>query len=254
MATLLLKFVDVYQKVGKFLGQQAPSAAEIVEHKNLVYRGYRRFLMPMDLSTNPPRIHKWKFLELTTTLSTESGTDTYKLPLGFSSFVTPFTYTTPITCNPVQKPLSFVLEYQSKHTGTGYPMYFALKSGDYNNLTGQQYEVVFAPIPSGTFNYYYTYAFTPPSPVNDDDVFVGDELVGEAIMECSLAVAELEKDDGQSNAHAKEAERIIQQLIGRDKQTGLVRDLGQMTNGKSNGVTIYNTIFDQNGTQVLPAP
>lgn len=250
MATLKLSYKTVWTKVGEFIGiSSLTDTAEITKCKNIVLRGYRRFLMPTDLSNG--KNYHWKFLEKTTTLSTESGTDTYKLPLGFSSFVTPFTHTTPISTNPVQKPLSFILEWKSAHTGTGYPQWFALKSGAYDNLTGQQYEVIFAPTPNGTFDYYYAYIFTPPAPENDDDVFVGDDLASEAILECALAAADLQENDAVG-VHVQEAERLTQQLIGSDKRTGLVRDLGMMTNGKSQSVTIYNTILNQAGTQVLP--
>lgn len=251
MANLKLSFHDCYTKVGEFWGIPSLSdAADITKMKNIVYRGYRRFLMPQDLSQNPPRSYKWKFLEKTTTFSTQTDIDTYKLPLGFSSFVTTFTYITPTSYNPNQKPLDFIYDYKSKHTGTGYPLYFALKSGDYDNITGQQYEVIFAPTPNGTFNYYYTFIFTPPKPVNDDDVFVGDDLASEAIMECALAVAELEKDD-TIGVHSQEAEKLVQQLIGKDKQDGLVPNLGSM-NGGPDLYTRHAKIYDQNGTQILP--
>jgi hypothetical protein len=254
MANLKLSYKNVYEKVGEFLGiPTLTDAADITKCKELVKRGYRKFLFPFDLGYKPPKTHRWKFLEKTSTLSTESGTDTYKLPLGFSSFIKTFTYTTPISCNPVQKPLSFIYDWKSKITGTGYPNYFALKNGAYDNLTGQQYEVVFAPAPSATLNYYYTYIFTPPAPENDDDVFVGDDLVSEAILECALAATDLQENDN-IGVHAQEAERLVQQLIGKDKSDGLVSYLGMMTNCKSQSVTIYNTILDQNGTQVLPAP
>lgn len=251
MANLKLSYKNVYDKVGEFMGQPSPSAAEIVKHKSIVLRGYRRFLAPLDLSTQPPKVHKWKFLEKTTTLSTQADEDTYKLPLGFSSFITTFVYTTPISFNPVQKPLSFIYEYKSKHRGTGYPQYFALKAGAYDNITGQNYEVIFAPTPSATLNYYYVYTFTPPQPVNDDDVFVGNELASECILECALAVAEVEKND-IIGVHNQMAEKLTQQLIGTDKQTGLVPNLGQMRNGRRDIYVRSAILYDQNGLQILP--
>lgn len=249
MADLKLTYENIYDKVGEFMGQSSPSAAEIVKHKNITLRGYRRFLMPLDLSSG--KVHRWKFLEKTTTLSTQEDKDTYKLPAGFSSFVTTFTHTTPTTWNPAQKPLSFIYGRKSQTTGTGYPVYFALKDGDYDTINGQRYEVVFSPTPSGSFDYYYTYIFTPAAPVNDDDVFVGDAMVSEAIMQSAIAVAELEKDK-VIGVHAQEAERLTQMLIGKDKRDGLVPNLGLMTNGKA-GITVsYSEVLDQDGTRILP--
>ncbi len=257
MANLKLSYLEVYTKVGEFIGiPSLTDAADITKAKDIVKRGYRKFLMPNDISTrtslNPVGdTYRWKFLEKTTTLSVVADTDTYKLPLGFSSFVTPFTHTTPLSWNPTQRSLSFIYEQKSQTTGTGYPRYFALKDGDYDVITGQQYEVMFEPMPSASLTYYYTYIYTPPAPVEDDDVFVGDDLTSEAILECALAVAELQVKD-KIGIHNQEAERLTQMLIGKDKSDALVPYLGQMTDGKISEIVRSATIYNQSGTQILP--
>ncbi|MCJ7828709.1 MAG: hypothetical protein MUP81_03090, partial [Dehalococcoidia bacterium] len=163
----------------------------------------------------------------TTTLSVEANKDTYKLPLGFSSLVIPFTFITPLSYNPEQKPLSFIYLQKSITTGSGYPRYFALKTGAYNPIVGQQDEVVFNPTPSGTWSYYYTYVHTPPPLVNDDDVFVGDDFASECILETCLAVAQSQEDDTVGH-HAQEAERLIQAAIGEDSRNYMTPNLGSM--------------------------
>lgn len=258
MATLKLSYQDVYSKIGEYLGiGSAPSGTDLIEVQNITKRGYRRFLMPIDLSNGI--VYRWKFLERTTTLSLQADEDTYKLPMGFSSFVNPdmpFTHITPTGWNPVQRPLSFIYERKSQTTGTGYPRYFALQTGDYDTINGQQYAVVFEPVPSTTINYYYTFIFTPPALVNANDVFIGDDLASEAILECCLAVAENNKYDSpeQRNPeiHAKEAEKLVQSLIGADKQASLVPNLGQITNGARFDYVRNAVIYDSNGNQVLP--
>lgn len=257
MATLRLNYKDVWTKVSEFLGLgSSPTGTNLTKCKDIVLRAYRKFLMPIDSSTvsqaNPGgKIHRWKFLELTTTLSTAADIDTYNLPKGFSSFVTTFTHTTPTTWNPVQKPLSFIYEQKSRTTGTGYPVYFAIKNGDYDVVAGQQYEVVFSPTPNGTYNYYYTFIFMPQKPVNDEDLFVGDELTSEVILECALAVAELQEDE-KAGFHNQEADRLLQALIGKDKQDGLVPYLGQISQGPSNVYAVYSELYDADGNRVLP--
>jgi len=250
MANLKLSFSDCYNEVGRYLGiASLTDADDITKCKDIVYRGYRQFLFSIDTSTGG--VHRWKFLEKTTTMSVEADVDTYKLPVGFSSFILTFTCTTPIAINPIQKSLSFIYGQKSQSSGTGYPNYFALKSGDYDEINGQQYEVVFYPTPSSAITYYYTYIITPPKPVNDNDVFVGDDLCSEAIMESCLAVAELRKADKQG-VHYTEAERLIQALIGKDKSDSAVMNLGQMTNGKQIGYFFHPKVLDQNGTQIYP--
>lgn len=251
MANLRLNFEDAYSEIGKYLGQQTLSAADTIICKDIVKRGYRQFLCPLDLSTG--KLHCWKFLEKTTTLSTTADEDTYKLPVGFSSFEKPFTYTTPISINPTQMSLTLIYEKKSKQTGSGYPRYFALKTGDYDEINGQRWEVVFWPPPNGTYNYYYTYTYTPPAPVNDDDIFVGGELASEAILECCLSVAEIRKTD-KEGVHTKRADRLVQQLIGMDKRASLTPYLGQMADGGAIDYVRSSVIYDSEGTQVLPEP
>jgi hypothetical protein len=253
--SLKLTYSDVYQAVAEYLGLgTSPSGSNLTKVQSLTKRGYRRFLMPIDSSNGTS--YKWKFLERTTTLSTQADEDTYNLPAGFSSFVTTFTYTTPVSYNPVQKDLAWIYEHKSTNTGTGYPRYFALQSGDYDQINGQLYKVVFWPTPSGTYNYYYTYNFTPPDLTNNNDVFVGDDLASEAIMECCLAAAEFNKYDSPNtpnpNVHGAEAEKLVQFLIGKDKKDRHVPNLGQITSGKVIKYINTNTIYDQNGDQLLP--
>ena len=252
MLSLKLTFKEVYTKIGEYLGiPTLTDAADITNCKELVYRGYRRFLMPLDKSTG--KTYRWSFLQRTTTLATQSGIDTYKLPAGFSGFVTPFTHTTPVSYNPIQKPLDFVYLQKSLTTGSGYPRYFAVKTGDYDSLTGQTDEVVFSPIPSSICNYYYTYLVTPLPPIKDDDYFVGGELASEVILQCALAAAELFEKDGKSGEirglHAQEAEKILQQQIGEDKRQSQVSNIGQMA--KDVNITRSATIY-KDGIQVIP--
>jgi hypothetical protein len=251
-------YSDVYAKLAEYLGLgSSPTGTDLTKVQDLTLRGYRRFLMPIDMSSG--KVHIWKFLERTTTMSLQANEDTYKLPLGFSTFVSPncpFTYTTPLSLNPVQKPVSYIYEQKSKSTGTGYPLYFCLKTGDYDTINGQQYEVVFFPTPNSTLNYYYTYIFTPPAPVNAKDVFIGDDIYSEAILESCLAVAEFNKYDSPNTPnpkiHAEEAERLIQALIGKDKQSRLIPNMGQITDGVLDRYTRSAIIYDSDGNQILP--
>jgi hypothetical protein len=254
-SNLKLTYKEVWTKVGDYLGiPNLVDTADIERCKQLVLRGYRRFLMPIDSSTG--RTYRWAFLQRTTTLDTAVNVDTYKLPVGFSALITPFTHTVPVSYNPVQKPLDFIYVQKSLSTGTGYPRWFAIKTGDYNTLTGQTDEVVFFPPPSAVLHYYYTYVMTPNAPVNDNDYFIGCELASEVILECSLAAAEtFEKDGvtGQSQGlHEAMADRMLQQEIGEDKRQSQVGNLGQMKSGKTDFDIIRTSTVYLDSTQVIP--
>ena len=171
MATLKLSYSDVYLALAKYLGiLGTPTGSDLTRVQDLTKRGYRKFLMPIDMSNGTT--YRWKFLENTTTLSLQSDTEIYKLPIGFSSFANPdmpFAHTTAISWNPVQRSVSFIYERKSQVTTTGYPQYFALLTGDFDSINGQQYQVIFQPTPSVTINYFYTYIFTPPSTKSEYD-------------------------------------------------------------------------------------
>ncbi len=258
MASLKLTYSDVWGKLGEYLGiTSSPSGSDLTKVKDLTKRGYRKFLMPIDMSNGT--VYRWKFLEKTTTLSLQSDVEEYDLPIGFSSFANPdmpFAHTTNVSWNPVQRSVSYIYERKSQLTTSGYPQYFALKTGDFDSINGQGYRVIFQPTPSTTINYYYTYLFMPPAPEEDDDVFIGDDLTSEAILECCLAVAENNKYDSPNarnpEIHAKEAERLVQAMIGKDKQDRLVPDMGMITDGKVSSHVRSATVFNSSGTQILP--
>ena len=104
---------------------------------------------------------------------------------------------------------------------TGFPHYYALRTAPYTKEIGTTYEVVFFETPNDNYRLNYSYVFRPPKPVDDDDVFVGGDEASETILECCLAIAEIEYDD-TIGIHNQVADRLIQQLIQDD--TVLVAD------------------------------
>jgi len=252
MSSLRLTFKEVWQGVADSVGYGLnPTGDNLTEVKQIVMRAYRKWLMPIDASTG--RIHQWSFLRQTSTLSIISGVDTYALPDDFGSLEVPFTHTTPVSFNPVQKSLDFIYLQKSSTTGSAVPIYFALKSGNYDKLNGQKNEVIFSPVPNGSYEYYYVYNVVPPALSQDGDVFIGSALGSEAILETALAVAELQKDN-QIGVHNQMSETLIQQAIAIDKQTLSVRNLGQMYNGKGGEKLRHITTVSYDGTQILPEP
>jgi hypothetical protein len=257
MASLKLNFGDIYKKVGEYLGiPTLTDASDITKCKDLVMRGYRRFLIPLDASTG--RIYRWSFLEKTATLSIVANKDTYTLPTGFSSLVAPFTNITPLSWNPKRRPLDWIYLQKSQTTGSGYPSDFAIKTANYNPITGQpDNEVIFWPMPSNPLTYYFTYIQTPIPPINDEDVFIGDVYTSECILQCALAAAETFEKDGvtgqTSGLHNQTAERLIQAAIGEDKLQSQVGNLGSMNTGKNDSY-IRSATIQQGYTQIIPTP
>ena len=254
MATLDLSYLDIYTKVSEYLGLGSPTtdSTELTLVKEIVKRGYRKFLMPVDLSTattkTAPKPYRWSFLRQTTTLATTSGQETYVLPDGYNGMIIPFKHTTDDTTNPDEVPLEFIYIKKSQSSGDSYPLWFAIKDSDFDQAIGRKKEVIFYPTPNQTYTYYYTYRFTPLAPVEDTDFFVGPVGSSEAILECSLAVAELQEKDEIGN-HNKMADMLVQQLIGDDKLGALVGNIG---GSNRYGYPRRTSVISKDGTQLVP--
>ena len=260
MPTLDLTFLDVYTSISNYLGLGNPTtdATELVKVKNITKRGYRKFLMPVDMSTivttgritSAPKPYRWAFLRQTTTLATIVGQELYDLPTGYNGMIIPLKHTTEDTFNPVEVPLEYIYQKKSQSTNDSYPLYFAIKEGDFDKIIGRKRELIFYPVPDLVYTYYYTYRFLPEAPVEDGDFFVGPVGSSEAILETCLAVAELQEKDtiGVLNA---EADRLVQQLIGDDKLSSLVGNIGGMI--RDGRPRRSARIFNSSGTQIIPA-
>jgi len=63
VSTLEQTFQNMYSLVGEFVGWgSSPAAGDVTKAKNLVYRGYRRFLQPINMRNGKP--HVWSFLTM----------------------------------------------------------------------------------------------------------------------------------------------------------------------------------------------
>ena len=259
MPTLDLTFLEVYTAVSNYLGLGNPTTdtTDLANIKAIVNRGYRKFLMPVDDSTSvttgrirsQPKPYRWSFLRQTTTLSVVSGLDTYDLPIGFNGMIVPLKHTTPQTLNPIEVPLEFIYEKRSETTGNSYPEFYAIKEKDFSPLIGRRREIIFEPCPNGSYTYYYTYRFLPEKLVEDADLFVGPPGSSEAILECCLSVAELQEKD-TIGVHAMEADRLTQQLIGDDKLSSQVGNIGgSRSAGRPRRTSVIN---DSSGNQLIP--
>lgn len=218
MATLQLQFSEVYIKVSEFLGWGSnPAGADLTNAKNVVHRGYRRFLRPVDLRYG--KKHVWSFLEKHTVLNTKSGEWVYNLPSDFHSLRSPFKHEKDSGYPPMQpRALADLQQMRSGVDSMSYPYFYALKTGLYVKEIGSTYEVAFFETPNENYRLNYSYIFKPPKLENDTDVFVGGDLASEAILEQCLAVAEHEYDE-IIGTHTQAASKITQDLIVNDEST-----------------------------------
>jgi hypothetical protein len=217
MADLVLSFSDVYTKVSEFLGLgSSPSGDDLTNVKNITYRGYRRFLFPVDPITG--KAYVWSFRAKTSKLITTGDQWEYELPDDFAYFTISPTFAAGDNYpNPDERSVSQIYSLRTADNTTSYPEYYALRMGDYDPQIGQVYEIVFWPTPDAAYTYTYEYIMEPEKPSNDDDVFIGGATASECILEMALAVAELQEDD-TVGIHTQTAIGLLNQLIAEDKK------------------------------------
>lgn len=232
MTSMLLTFEDLYLQVSYFLGitaqGTAPTSNALTKCKNVVYRGYRQFLMPIDLKTG--KRYVWSFIKQEGTLTTEVGKWEYQLPSGFGQLTRKFEYDASVGRPPIQhRSVSYIMSLRNIYVSNSYPKYFALRAGSFDKETGQVNEVIFHEPPDSKYILNYGYLLEPPKPTATTDVFIGGARASEVILECCLAAAEDEDERKGTNFHSAKSQQLIQQLIEHDKTfaaetVGLMRD------------------------------
>ena len=214
-SNLQLTFSDIYKRVSDFLGMGlTPTGADLTKVKDLTYRGYRRFLFPVNVRNG--RAHTWSFLRQDGSVTTEAGKWEYPLPEEFAWFWYPPQYNsnsnypppTPVT-------MRQLMEYRSTITSSSYPQYWSLTTMKYDVSVGTRYQLMIHPPASQEYTFLFGYIADPAAPTADGEYFIGGPDGSECILECSLAEAELQEDD-QIGIHDARAKDLIHSCVERD--------------------------------------
>jgi hypothetical protein len=248
MALMTWTFSDVYKQVSEFLGLgTSPAGANLTKVKNLTYRGYMKFLMP--ISPRDQEIYIWSFLQQPYKLAIETNKWEYLLPTDFERFYRPIvldpdqvTMTLQLVSeNEIMKNRN-LLEYSS------YPHQYAIRTGKFDSAVGSTKELIMYPTPTTSIVANCTYVMAPPKPTEDADYFIGGQLESDVIMQCALAVAENEEDE-VIGVETQRAVEMIQALIRKDK--GIAPDtVGRMRDSNIDMVSTmdYRALWIPKGT------
>ena len=222
MAKMTLSYKNLYDHVSHFLGLTAhgtsPAGDDLTLCKEIVDRGLRQFLYPIDLQTGQP--HSWEFLKTYWDFTTVSGQWKYALPTSFSDLYSTL-YFDLESANPplVKRSAEQILNMRTGGTISGYPEYFAITPLRYDIEIGTLYELWVYPTPSQSDTLSGFYRADPVQLSATTDLVVGGIRAIEAILESCLAVAEHQEDDMTSQHHTQKASELIQQLIKFDTVT-----------------------------------
>ncbi len=222
-------FLQVYTKVADFLGMDVSNATDLAAVKDIVYRGYMKFLMPV--SPKDEEIYIWSWLRQPWKMTFEPNKWEYPLPKDFDRFFRKIQYDGVADGNQMEQVSErSIMRNRSNLEFTTYPYSFAIRTAKFDKVVGSVKEMIVYPTPSNRSVVNSTYVMTPDKPETTTDYFVGGPVESEVILQCCLAVAENQEDE-KIGVETKKAIDLIQALIRKDKGSapdtvGRVRDTG----------------------------
>lgn len=241
MARMTLSYADLYTKVSNFLALTptgtAPSGTNLTTCTDIVHRGIRQFLYPLDARYGSP--HEWSFLKQYWSFSTASGQWKYAVPVDFSDLITDITFDDDEALGALKKRSGQQIEkMRANVTTSGWPVYFALVPQRYDIEIGTTYQLWLYPEPSQT---YLLSTFYRPDPIKlsaTTDLVIGGIPVIEAILETCLAVAETQEEDNASTHHQAKAAELIQTAIRFDSGKTDTSMIGNLYTSKMRSVNV----------------
>ena len=240
---MTLSYADLYTKVSNFLGLTvtgtAPTGTDLTMAKDIVHRGIRQFLYPIDAKSGNP--HEWSFLKQYWSFSTAADQWKYALPIDFSDLLTDFVFDDSDALTPlIKRSGQQIKRMRSVSDTSGWPQYFAVVPSKYDIEVGTAYELWMYPTPSQA---YLLSCFYRPDPIKlsaTTDLVIGGIPVIEAILETCLGVAELQEDDNTSTAHQQKAAELIQTAIRFDSAKTDTDTIGNLYDNRFRALDEYN--------------
>lgn len=218
MAKLTLTYSDLYTKVSNSLGMTAigtaPTGTNLTTCKDIVARGYRQFLYPIDRKTG--KLHNWSFIKQLHVIQTSVGKWKYELPVDFSDFITaPMFDDDKLYKELIRLAPEQILKARNISTSTSYPTHYALAPFVYDASVGTMYELWLDSAPDAIYTLKFFYRIDPFKPAEAGDFLVGGIRAVEAILETCMALGEKEIEE-KAGIHTQESVRLIQELIESD--------------------------------------
>lgn len=205
-------------------------------------QGLQRFYIPPPI---PGRrvSHKWSFLSPVETLNIESGKSEYDLPTDFGGMDSPMTYAA--GQNVIHPPVDIVGEHQirkliqSSTASNGRPTRAGIRQKSAPQEAGTQYEILFWPVPDGTYQLDYRYRV---SPRYDMTVIHGGDAHFQTILEAIKSSADVLQKRRQRPHEAMFMERLVAS-VHFDEQLAAPKQMGYNRDGS---VRMGYDIFDDN--------
>lgn len=215
MANMRWTFVNVYTKVTEFLGSDVTNATDLAAAKDIVYRGYMKFLLPV--SPKDEEIYIWSFLRQPWKLNFEPDKWIYPLPKDFERFFRTIEYDDEQRIARMEQTTERkIMRSRNNLEFNSYPTEYAIRTAKFDKKVGSTKELICYPTPTARSIVNCTYVMTPDKPEATTDYFIGGPLESEVILQCCLAIAENQEDE-KIGVETQKAVQMIQALIRKDK-------------------------------------
>ncbi|KKK80357.1 hypothetical protein LCGC14_2824310 [marine sediment metagenome] len=229
MASMKWTFLEVYTKVTEFLGSNVVNVTDLATAKDIVYRGYMKFLLPV--SPKDEEIYIWSFLRQPWKLIFEPNKWEYPLPKDFERFFRKIEYDDEQRIARMEQTTERkIMRSRNNLEFNSYPTEYAIRTAKFDKKVGSVKELICYPTPTARTIVNCTYVMTPAKLESDNDFFIGGPLESEVILQCCLAIAENQEDE-KIGVETQKAVQMIQSLIRKDKgvapdTVGMVHDAG----------------------------
>jgi len=250
MSRMTLSYEDLYKRVGSFLSivsdESAPTGDNLTKCKDIVDRGIRQFLYPIDEKHGVA--HIWSFVQQYWTFQTEEDKWKYALPIDFSDLLSDLSYDDDDAYGPLKKrSAQQIKKLRADSSSSSSPEYFAIVPTQYDIEIGTKYELWMYPAPSQAYKLSCFYRLDPTQLSATSDLVIGGIGSIEAILESCLGVAETQEEDNKSTHHQQEARRLIQTLIRFDSGKTDTDVIGNLYNRRESHKIIFPDVdFDNN--------
>ena len=215
MADMRWTFLQVYTKVCAFLGTDVSDATDLADAKDIVQRGYLKFLMPVN--PRDAEIYVWSWLRQPWKQEWEPNKWEYPLPKDFDRFFRKIIYDDKEDIARMEKVSeAYIMRNRNLLEFNSFPTAYAIRTAKFDKVVGSVKEMLVYPTPTARSMVNSTYVMTPDKPENTTDYFIGGPQESEAILQCCLAVAENQEDE-KIGVETQKAVELVQALIRKDK-------------------------------------
>jgi hypothetical protein len=144
----------------------------------------------------------------------------YDLPDDFGQPLTGFSFDTQYNKDPLKRVSDAgLVSMRSGYSTTSCPKYAAIrpKTGDFDNSTGQRFEVLFFPLADGAYTLGYSYAVLAENSLSTTNQYpLGGAVHGQTIQSCCIAAARYLFRDSSEQEYRDSIRSAVQDSIRKD--------------------------------------